>query len=272
MIAQLNLFELKSCNKCNKNKTIEDFNKGKTQCKECLKAYREQNREKLKEYRKAYYEQNREKVKECQKAYREQNREKLKECNKAYREQNREKVKECKKAYYEQNREKVKECQKAYYEQNREKIKENRKAYREQNREKLKGYKKAYREQNRSRLRIYYRNRRKTDINFKIGENLRRRIRHALKGNSKSQNTLELLGCSDDFAKKHLENQFQPGMSWKNYGFSGWHVDHIIPCASFDLSNPEQQKKCFHYSNLQPLWAKDNMSKQAKLNWQTPKK
>jgi hypothetical protein len=302
MIAQLNVFELKNCNKCNKNKTIEDFNKGKTQCKECLKAYREQNREKLKEYRKAYYEQNREKVKECQKAYREQNREKLKECNKAYREQNREKVKEYKKAYYEQNREKVKECQKAYREQNREKLKECQKAYREQNREKVKEYKKAYREQNqeklkecrkayyeqnrekakeyvkayrkqnRIRLRIYYRNKIKTDINFKLAKNLRTRVVNALKGKSKSQNTLELLGCSVDFAKKHLENQFQPGMSWENYGFYGWHVDHIVPCASFDLIDPEQQKKCFHYSNLQPLWAKDNMSKQAKLNWQTPKK
>ena len=218
MIAQLNLFELKNCNNCKKNKTIEDFWKGQRTCKECKKEY-----------------------------------------NKAHREQN------C---------EKIKEYQKAYYEQNREKKKEYGKAYREQNREKKKEYHKAYRKQNRSKIRIYQRNRFKTDINFKLGQNLRHRLRNALKGKSKSQNTLKLLGCSVDFVKKHLESQFQPGMSWDNYGNPNgdhsecWHVDHIAPCSSFNLSDPEQQKKCFHYSNLQPLWAKDNLSKNAKLNWQ----
>jgi hypothetical protein len=54
-------------------------------------------------------------------------------------------------------------------------------------------------------------------------------------------------------------------MSWGNYGLHGWHVDHIIPCASFDLTDPEQQRQCFHYTNLQPLWAEDNLRKSDKL-------
>ncbi|REK64910.1 MAG: hypothetical protein DWQ49_01035, partial [Bacteroidetes bacterium] len=111
------------------------------------------------------------------------------------------------------------------------------------------------------------RNKRKTDLNYKLTDNLRNRVRKTLNGKSKSKNTLKLLGCSVDFLKKHIESQFEPGMSWENYGFDGWHMDHIVPCASFDLSDPEQQQKCFNYTNLQPLWAKDNISKSAKLDW-----
>lgn len=162
-----------------------------------------------------------------------------------------------------------KEYNKTYREQNREKVKERKKAYYQQNADKLKEWQKAYNKQNRDKRRIYERNKYKTDINFKLTENLRKRLRKVLNGKSKSKKTMDLIGCSADFLKKHLENQFQPGMSWENYGFYGWHVDHIVPCASFDdLDDPKQQQKCFHYTNLQPLWAKDNMSKKAKLNWQ----
>ena len=62
-----------------------------------------------------------------------------------------------------------------------------------------------------------------------------------------------------------MENKFQDGMNWENYGFYGWHIDHIIPCSSFDMIDPEQQKICFHYSNLQPLWAADNFRKSDKV-------
>jgi hypothetical protein len=224
---------MRQCTKCKQNKAAEDFHKRRAECKECKK-----------EYDKTYYKQNAEKAK-------------------AYRKQNREK----KKAYYQQNREKLKEQGKAYYQQNREKIKERQKAYRKQNSEKIK----AYQKQNRDKIRIYERNKRKTDLNYKLADNLRGRIRCVLKGKSKSKNTLKLLGCSVDFLKKYLENQFQPGMSWNNYGNPNgdhsecWHIDHILPCASFDLSDPKQQQKCFHYTNLQPLWAEDNMSKGAKI-------
>jgi len=71
-----------------------------------------------------------------------------------------------------------------------------------------------------------------------------------------------MLGCNVVELKEHLSRQFRPGMSWDNYG--EWHVDHIRPCISFDLSDPKQQLQCFHFSNLQPLWAKENMAKGGK--------
>jgi hypothetical protein len=87
----------------------------------------------------------------------------------------------------------------------------------------------------------------------------------AIKNNSKFGSTLTLLGCSIAFVKKHLEKQFKPGMTWKNHSQFGWHIDHIYPCASFDLSKPEEQQFCFHWSNLQPLWWYDNLEKRAKI-------
>jgi hypothetical protein len=96
----------------------------------------------------------------------------------------------------------------------------------------------------------------------KLIRNLRRRLNHVLRGVHKSAHTMELIGCSIEQLKEYLEKQFQSGMSWENYG--EWHVDHIRPCASFDLTDPDQQRVAFNYRNLQPLWAKDNLSKGAK--------
>jgi hypothetical protein len=93
--------------------------------------------------------------------------------------------------------------------------------------------------------------RRKLDPNFKILSNSRIRIYYALKSNTKKSSTKELLGCTVEELWSYLEKQFKPGMTKENYG--EWHVDHIKPCASFDLSKEENQKKCFHYTNLQPL-------------------
>ena len=96
----------------------------------------------------------------------------------------------------------------------------------------------------------------------RIAVNLRRRLRKAVLGRAKSAQTLDLLGCTVDHLLGHLAAQFQPGMNWDNYG--EWHIDHVRPCASFDLTDLEQQRQCFHYSNLQPLWAADNLAKSDK--------
>ena len=99
-------------------------------------------------------------------------------------------------------------------------------------------------------------------MNFRIKQILYRRINHALKDNYKSKRTMELVGCSIDYLLNYIESQFEDGMSWSNYG--AWHIDHILPCCSFNLSKEEEQRKAFHYSNLQPLWAIDNLIKGAR--------
>ena len=108
-------------------------------------------------------------------------------------------------------------------------------------------------------------NKRCSTINGRLRNNLRSRIHKALTCEVKSKRTMELLGCSIEHLRKHLESQFKPGMDWDNYSLSGWHIDHIKPCNLFDLTNIEEQKQCFNYKNLQPLWAEDNLKKGCKV-------
>ena len=86
-----------------------------------------------------------------------------------------------------------------------------------------------------------------------------------LNGNRKYQPTLEAIGCSVDELKLWLESQFQPGMTWDNYG--EWHIDHIIPLASFDLSKRNHQKKACHWFNLRPLWKEQNLSREKRITY-----
>lgn len=102
---------------------------------------------------------------------------------------------------------------------------------------------------------------------FRLVRNLRNRVWHAIKGRTKSAHTVNLLGCSIPEFCAYLEKQFKPDMSWENYG--EWHIDHIRPCASFNLSDPAQQQACFHFSNCQPLWMAENISKGAKYGCRT---
>lgn len=94
---------------------------------------------------------------------------------------------------------------------------------------------------------------------YKLAHNIRSRLRKALKGKSREKGIFTILGCSLDQLKIHLEYKFQPGMTWENYG--EWHIDHIRPLSSFDLTDPSQLKLAGHFSNLQPLWAHENISK-----------
>jgi hypothetical protein len=135
--------------------------------------------------------------------------------------------------------------------------------YREKNKEKIIKYKKQYQTKNRDKINAKINKKYKEDINYRIKHNLRTRLNLAIKNNSKHSSTIILLGCSIKKFKEHIEKQFTHNMSWNNYG--QWHLDHIKPCASFDLSKKEEQKICFHYSNFQPLWAKDNLIKGRKV-------
>jgi hypothetical protein len=111
----------------------------------------------------------------------------------------------------------------------------------------------------------YYKNRYNTDINYRLKVIIRNRLHTALKDNFKKGKTLELLGCSIDEFKIHIESQWIDGMNWDNHLQFGWHIDHIIPLASFDLTDPEQLKKACHYTNMQPMWWLENIIKKDKI-------
>lgn len=154
--------------------------------------------------------------------------------------------------------EKNKLKEKNYREDNKYKQSKRIKLWKKQNKERVK-------KTNSSRSKI----RRLTDKSFKIRSNLSRRINHALTNHFKDKKikknikTLDLLGCSVEKLIKHLEKKFHKGMDWKNYG--KWEIDHIIPCAKFNLEHLDQQKICFNYKNLQPLWKIDNIKKSDKI-------
>jgi hypothetical protein len=160
-----------------------------------------------------------------------------------------------------------KDCHRQYrkrwMDKNLDKYKQSCKSWRKNNPDKTYIKQKIWRDKNREYFRKHQReykaNRRKTDDNFKIISNLRNRLRKALKGINKSKKTQELLGCDITQFKKYIKSKFKKGMNWKNYG--EWELDHIKPCCSFDLIDLEQQKLCFHYSNIQPLWKKEHREK-----------
>jgi hypothetical protein len=161
-----------------------------------------------------------------------------------------------------------------YYKKNKEKALENQRRYRATKKGKIKDMK--YRKKKGSKIsaKFFQKNKKrilekkylrlKTDPNFKMKHVLGVRIRKVLKGIiKKSKSTQILVGCTIEELWIHLEKSFKPGMTRENHGL--WHVDHIRPCSSFDLSKPEEQIKCFHYTNLQALWAHENLSKNNRI-------
>lgn len=190
--------------------------------------------------------------KSCYKEYQKANSENLKEKSKKYSKANSEKIKEYVKEYQKNNIKKIKEYNKGYRKNNSEKIKEYHKEHYKNNREKKKEY------QNK-----YEKNRRVTDPLYKLSCNLRSRTRQAFRVNfwQKNNTTAEILGASYEICAQNIENKFTEGMTWKNHG--EWHIDHIIPLASAKTAK-ELITLC-HYTNLQPLWAFDNLSKGNKM-------
>jgi hypothetical protein len=240
--------ETKVCSKCQKEKEICEFRKRKgskdglrTECKECSysvwKKYRDINSEKISNKKKNNYISNQEKILDRVKKYREENIDIIRE---------KDRIRSKKK--YENNPEIVQE----YYNKNKELILKYKKTWAEQNHEKIKGQK-----------REYIKNRNSNDFIFNLKNRVRSRIRSFLKIKNirKKNKTFDIVGCSPESLKEHLEKQFTNGMTWDNR--SEWHIDHIIP-LSLAKTEEELYKLC-HYSNLQPLWAGDNLSKGTKV-------
>lgn len=171
--------------------------------------------------------------------------------------------------YYITHREEYLSYSKEYRRNNREKLRIRNAEYYRRNKHKWQIRGPIYRKNNPEKLAIWRRREyiaKKLDPNRLLRVALRSRINKVLRGHRKYERTMRLVGCSSDALRLYLEAKFLPGMSWSNYGVHGWHIDHIRPCASYDLTDPIQQAQCFHYTNLQPLWAKDNLRKGASWN------
>jgi hypothetical protein len=220
----------KKCTKCKQIKPIEEFYKRKNgiiypRCKICwsedCKEYTKKNKEKVESSRKMWVSNNRDKTRFTKTKWRKNNP-------------------EYHKNYYKKRVEEDplynSKCYSKDINKSREAAKRNRQRHPKYNQE-------------------YIKKKIKLDNNFRLARNMRHRIIYALRlAKTKKENTTTtLLGCSIIELKQHLESKFSPTMSWENYG-KCWQVDHIIPCTLFNLSNKEEQRKCFHYTNLQPLF------------------
>ena len=237
---------MKVCSKCSVEKGLDEFYKNKkcklgvtTACKACWS-----------EYTKVYRAKNKDKITERKRVYNTENKEYIREQARRYKEKNKEKITEQRQRHYVKHKDTIAEYKKEYYKENKQAFAKRREKWYDNNKD-----------QRNSLARDKYAN----DRLFKVICSLRSRLNLALKGSLKSESTETLLGCTFDNARAHIEAQFTKGMSWDNHGRHGWHIDHITPCASFDLSIAEQQRQCFHYTNLQPLWAEDNISKSDKM-------
>lgn len=201
------------------------------------------------------------------KAWGAENAEELRAKAKARYEANKEEIAEKEKLRYAANSEERCAKQKERYEENKAAIKSYANDYYAKNREFILARSKRRRRENadnpncprKVRVREYMAERRENDPTFKLQKSVRSRLRRALGGGKVSVATEELLGCTVEELRRHLERQFWINMDWSNYG--AWHVDHKIPLCAFDLTNPEEFKRASHYTNLQPLWAEDNLAK-----------
>lgn len=227
--------ESKICSKCKIEKELCEFNKHKlskdghkTSCRECQKIDS-----------KIYKSKNKEKIKEQNKGYYINNKVKIVKRNKEYLLKNTDKVKNRKQEYYKNNKINYLVKQQLYREKNREKVNKNKNEYQT--------------------------NRRKNDYLYKLTENIRGRVRDYLKikNITKKNKTFEIIGCSPEELMLYIEKQFIGEMCWDNYGLFGWHIDHIIPLSS--AKTEEDLYKLCYYTNLQPLWAFDNLSKGDKI-------
>jgi len=203
--------------------------------------------------------------------------------NKNYREKHREKLILYSRNFYIKNKEELLKKQKEYYTRNKEKIAIRNKKYREKNKEDAKIYQKEYRKKHKNELSAYkkeylikypgrkaesdrlYEKRKSKDPLFCLPKKLRHRIYSAIKGNYKSGSAVKDLGCTIPELKIYIEKQFTKGMNWDNWGNKGWHIDHIVPLSSFDLTNREQLLRAVNFTNLRPMWWFENLKKGKKL-------
>lgn len=258
--------DMKTCTKCKIEKELGEFglckkSKGglKSNCKECRsiegKEYVLNNKQKIKEYKLKNYEY----IKKKNREYYLKNKESISEKFKTYKSNNKDIIKIKRREKYLINKEKISDKCKEYRLKNSDKIKLAKNKYYLENKEAISIKGKQYKLTNKDNRNKRERERRETDSLHKLKCNIRGLIGGSIRkqGYSKDSRTCEILGCSFEEFKIHLENKFTEGMNWDNAG--KWHLDHIIPISS--AKNEEDIIKLNHYTNFQPLWAIDNLTK-----------
>lgn len=215
--------------------------------------YRKKNRNKLKLFYKNFYTKNKEQIKAKQQEYRANNLQHVLKLEKLNRDKNKTKLRKYFREFHAKRKHDL--DYRIRRKKSADKIKSNPVYL-----EKAKEYQKANREKINKRMRKYYLDPSKK-LRRTVSTRIQRAVKEGLVESKKLSNLEDLIGCTLKELKTHLESKFQKGMTWKNMGKNGWHIDHIIPCDFFDMTKLEHQKICFSYKNLQPLWAVDNIKK-----------
>jgi len=251
--------EKKICSKCKIEKDVCEFYTSpknkldyRGSCKSCMKKTQQ-----------TYSKNNRDKRNLTQKIWRENNRDKVKEFAKKYYNTNPEKFILISKLYRNNNPEKIKEFNKKYYNNNIEFNKKRVSDWVKQNYDSRINYINNWKSKNYEHIKEYKNNKYNNDPLYKLTHNVRTRVRDFLKFKNitKNNKTFDIVGCSPEFLKEYLEQKFTEGMSWDLMG-QHIHIDHIIPLSS--ANTEEEIYKLCHYTNLQPLWAEDNLKKSNK--------
>lgn len=173
------------------------------------------------------------------------------------------KCKVCFLEYRNASKDKMKEYLVLYRTENKNKILDQQREYKAKNKDTISRKNKSYAKNNREKINLYVRTKTNNCIDFKIKNNLRSYIKAKLRLR-KTNSSLQHLEYKISDLMKHLETKFQDGMTWENHGIFGWHIDHIKPLCLFDFTDENQIKKAWALENLQPLWAKDNLTKNKK--------
>lgn len=237
------------CKVCDKKKKENYLFKNKLTTKEYHAKYYIEKKEKLSEYSKLKYLEKRDEILTKSKAYAAKTKEAKAIYDKEYRRKKAEKIAAYKKQWAIDNAEQIAERMKAYREERARNLYIKKAEYAKRNKDKINAKKS-----------IYEKHRRATEPLYRLKKNTRKMVSRYMV-NGKSMRTQEIIGCTYEELKLHIEQQFTEGMTWENYGINGWHVDHIKPLAM--ASTEEEIIASNHYTNLQPLWCLDNLSKGA---------
>lgn len=257
---------MKKCNFCLIEKEYSDFPKKGARCKSCTslknKKYWADNKEKLSEYSKEYYTTHKQEILEKTKKYYDENKDTIKEYKDVYNKENYDS--DYHREYREKNKVEISEKRKTYYKENKETIKERVRNYNQLNNEYVNKRKKSKRDKNKDYYnemnKNYIRNKKEKDPLYRLSCDIRSLISQSFKSQftKKSRKTIEILGCTFDEFKLHIENQFSTEMSWENYSVY-WQLDHKIPISW--AKSEEEVYKLNHFTNFQPLYWRENIIK-----------